>query len=230
MGHEIENIAQGFGHQIACVLNSTEDWEKYADKIRSSDIVMEFSWPQSVVTNVLKCFEWRIPIVVGTTGWYDSIDEIRNKCIAENQTMFVAANFSIGVNIMFALNKKMAHIMNRFPDYTIAIEETHHTKKLDAPSGTAITLANDIIPAVDRINGWKKNDSGQPGDLVIHSVRKGDVAGIHRILYESDLDQLEIKHMAKGRQGFASGAIKAAEWVQHKTGFFQMQDMLGIDL
>ena len=174
----------------------------------------------------MKSFAAGVPVVSGTTGWLDRISEIKEKCEKEGKTFFYASNFSIGVNIFFALNKYLAKIMNNFPVYNISMTETHHIHKLDAPSGTAITLAEGIIENVDRKDRWTLETAEQPTDLPIHAIREGEVPGIHEVTYESDVDYLSIKHDAKSRAGFALGAVVAAEFTAGKKGFLGMDDML----
>ena len=174
----------------------------------------------------MKSFAAGVPVVAGTTGWLDRIGEIKEKCEKEGKTFFYASNFSIGVNIFFALNKYLAKIMNNFPSYNISMTETHHIHKLDAPSGTAITLAEGILENVDRKERWTLETAEQPTDLPIHAIREGEVPGIHEVTYESDVDYISIKHDAKSRAGFALGAVVAAEFTAGKKGFLGMDDML----
>ena len=174
----------------------------------------------------MKSFAAGVPVVSGTTGWLDRIGEIKEKCEKEGKTFFYASNFSIGVNIFFALNKYLAKIMNNFPSYNISMTEPPHIHKLDAPSGTAITLAEGIIENVDRKDRWTLETAEQPTDLPIHAIREGEVPGIHEVTYESDVDYISIKHDAKSRAGFALGAVVAAEFTAGKKGFLGMDDML----
>ena len=175
----------------------------------------------------MKSFAAGIPVVSGTTGWLGhALAQIKEKCEKEGKTFFYASNFSIGVNIFFALNKYLAKIMNNFPAYDISMTETHHIHKLDAPSGTAITLAEGILENVDRKERWTLETAEQPTDLPIHAIREGEVPGIHEVTYESDVDYISIKHDAKSRAGFALGAVVAAEFTAGKKGFLGMDDML----
>jgi len=226
MGHAIEEIAGERGHAIVSVIdiNNPEDFD--SPQFLSTDVAIEFSQPQSAFSNYLKCFERNIPVVAGTTGWLSHWDEIKNLCAEGNYTFFYASNYSLGVNIFFALNKYLAKIMNNFPAYDVRIEEIHHIHKLDSPSGTGITLAGHILDNIVRKKQWKEGLEGTNEDLLIHSGREGEVPGIHEIIYESDVDTIRIQHNAKNRKGLALGAILAAEFVKGKKGFLTMNDML----
>jgi 4-hydroxy-tetrahydrodipicolinate reductase len=225
MGKEIEKIALERGHQVVSIvdIDSKEGFE--SDAFKSADVAIEFTQPASAVDNYKKCFSVHLPVVSGTTGWLEHIDEIRRYCDEDGQTFFYASNFSIGVNIFFAVNKYLARIMNRFPAYDVRMKEVHHIHKLDSPSGTGITLAEDILKNIDRKTVWQEGEPSTPEALSIHSVREGEVPGIHEIIYESAADIIRIKHDAKSRQGFALGAVVAAEFVQGKKGFFGMNDI-----
>ena len=226
MGKTIEQIALSRGHQIVSIVDINNPEEFQSDNFKSADVAIEFSTPATAFDNYMKSFAAGVPIVSGTTGWLDRIGEIKEKCAKEGKTFFYASNFSIGVNIFFALNKHLAKIMNNFPSYTISMTETHHIHKLDAPSGTAITLAEGIIENVDRKERWTLETAEQPTDLPIHAIREGEVPGIHEVTYESDVDYISIKHDAKSRAGFALGAVVAAEFTAGKKGFLGMDDML----
>ncbi|MFH1297640.1 MAG: 4-hydroxy-tetrahydrodipicolinate reductase [Bacteroidota bacterium] len=226
MGKELEKLAEEKGHEIVLVIDQPEEWETGFPDLTRAEVAIDFSTPESVVANIHFCFEAGVPVVVGTTGWHEQIDEIRSECIARKQTLFWAPNFSIGVNIFFELNRRLASLMSNRPDYEISLEETHHIHKLDVPSGTAIILANDIIHHHGRKEKWVRESTGNPGDLGIRSHRVEEVTGSHKVVYESQEDQIEIIHTAKSRRGFALGAILAAEWVVGKTGFFEMKDLL----
>lgn len=225
MGKTIEQIAQSRGHQIVSIIdiNNPEDFSSKA--FRSADVAIEFTTPATAYNNYMKCFDLNIPVVSGTTGWLDKLDEIKQKCKEEGKTFFYASNYSIGVNIFFALNKYLAKIMNNYPSYNVSMTETHHIHKLDAPSGTAITLAEGILENIDRKKGWKLNKEEQPSDLAIHAIREGEVPGIHEVVYDSDVDYISIKHDAKNRSGLALGAVIAAEFAAGKKGFLGMQDL-----
>lgn len=226
MGKTIEQIALNRGHQIVSIVDINNPEEFQSDNFKSADVAIEFTTPATAFDNYMKSFAAGVPVVSGTTGWLDRIGEIKEKCANEGKTFFYASNFSIGVNIFFALNKHLAKIMNNFPAYDISMTETHHIHKLDAPSGTAITLAEGIIENVDRKESWKLETAQQPTDLPIHAIREGEVPGIHEITYESDVDYISIKHDAKSRAGFALGAVVAAEFTAGKKGFLGMDDML----
>jgi len=226
MGHAIEEIAKVRGHIIVSIIDVDNQEDFDSPQFLSADVAIEFSQPQSAFTNYLKCFERNIPIVAGTTGWLKHWDEIKNRCIEGNHTFFYASNYSIGVNIFFAVNKYLAKIMNNFPSYNVRMEEIHHINKLDSPSGTGITLAEHILENIDRKKQWKEGVEGAGEDLLILSKREGEVPGIHEIIYESDVDTIRIQHSAKSRKGFALGAVLAAEFVKGKKGFLSMNDML----
>ena len=226
MGKTIEQIALNRGHQIVSIVDINNPEEFQSDNFKSADVAFAFTTPATAFDNYMKSFAAGVPVVSGTTGWLDRIGEIKEKCAKEGKTFFYASNFSIGVNIFFALNKYLAKIMNNFPVYNISMTETHHIHKLDAPSGTAITLAEGILENVDRKERWTLETAQQPTDLPIHAIREGEVPGIHEVTYESDVDYISIKHDAKSRAGFALGAVVAAEFTAGKKGFLGMDDML----
>jgi 4-hydroxy-tetrahydrodipicolinate reductase len=226
MGREIEKIALNRKHEIVSIIDISNHEDFDSQQFLSAEAAIEFSQPESAFGNYQKCFERNIPVVAGTTGWLSRIDEVKKICENGNQTFFYASNFSIGVNIFFAVNRHLAKIMNNFPDYEVAMEEIHHIHKLDSPSGTGITLAEDILKNIDRKTQWKEASESIPSDLLICSRRKGEVPGIHKIFYESEADLISIRHEAKSRKGFAFGAVLAAEFVKGKKGFLTMNDML----
>lgn len=226
MGKEIEKIAKGRGHSIVSIIDVSNAHDFESEAFKSADVAIEFSTPDTAFDNYKRCFAANVPVVSGTTGWLDHIDEIRKACEKDGQTFFYASNFSLGANIFFTLNKYLAKIMNNFPDYNVEIEETHHIHKLDAPSGTAITLAEDVIEVNERKNRWNLEKEEKDSDLVIRSIREGEIPGIHEIIYNSLVDTISIKHDAKNRQGLALGAILAAEFTSGKKGFLGMEDML----
>lgn len=225
MGKTIEQIARQRGHQIVSIIdiNNTADFDSEA--FRSADVAIEFTTPATALGNYMRCFEANVPVVSGTTGWFSHLDEVKAKCEQEGKTFFYASNFSVGVNIFFALNRYLAKIMNGFPAYDVRMTEVHHIHKLDAPSGTAITLAEGILDNVERKERWTLETAEQPTDLPIHAIREGEVPGIHEIIYESDADTISIKHDAKSRAGFALGAVIAAEFTAGKKGFLGMHDL-----
>ena len=226
MGKTIEQIALSRGHQIVSVIDINNPEEIYSDNFKSADVAIEFTTPATAFDNYMKCFSAGVPVVSGTTGWLNRIGEIKEMCEKEGKTFFYASNFSIGVNIFFALNKHLAKIMNQFPAYDVKMMETHHIHKLDAPSGTAITLAEGILENVERKDRWTLETAEKEPDIPIHAIREGEVPGIHEITYESEADTISIKHDAKSRTGFALGAVLAAEFTAGKKGFLGMEDML----
>ncbi|MCC8198924.1 MAG: 4-hydroxy-tetrahydrodipicolinate reductase [Tannerellaceae bacterium] len=225
MGKTIEQIALNRGHQIVSIIDIDNRKDFYSENFKKADVAIEFTTPATAYDNYLQCFEANVPVVSGTTGWLNHLEEIKKKCTEEGKTFFYASNFSIGVNIFFAVNKYLAGLMNNFPDYDVKMTETHHIHKLDAPSGTAITLAEGIIEQIDRKNNWKLGRVDQPAEFPIHAIREGEVPGIHEIVYESEVDYISIKHDAKSRAGFALGAVVAAEFTAGKTGFLGMEDL-----
>ncbi|MGQ1891251.1 4-hydroxy-tetrahydrodipicolinate reductase [Thermophagus sp. OGC60D27] len=227
MGKEIERIAQSRGHNIVARIDPMATGENFDDGgFETADVAIEFTTPKVAYSNYQKCFKYGKPVVSGTTGWLDKLPEIKKACEEKGQTFFYASNFSIGVNILFELNRHLAKIMNNRPEYEVEMTEVHHTQKLDAPSGTAITLAEDIIENMERKNEWKLNATEKATQLKINALREGDVPGIHTIKYESDVDELTIHHSAKSRKGFALGAVLAAEFAAKNKGFLGMKDML----
>jgi 4-hydroxy-tetrahydrodipicolinate reductase len=223
MGKAIEEIALKRGHSVVFKTNEASI-EKDVSK---ADVAIDFSTPETVVDNMKKCFAVNVPVVVGTTGWYERFSEVCRLCELGGHSLFHATNFSIGVNIFFEVNKTLAKLMNTQPDYEIEMTEIHHTQKLDSPSGTAITLADGIIENVDRKSSWSENKPGEES-ILIHAKRERDVPGMHMVNYESEIDNIEIKHEAKGRIGFATGAVLAAEWLQNKKGIYTMKDLLNL--
>ena len=226
MGHEIERILLQRGHQLEFIIDQANFEEINELNNNNVDVAIEFTNPTSAYTNIQHCFNANIPIISGTTGWTENLDKLKQISINENKGFLYASNFSVGVNVLFAMNKMLAKIMNTFPAYAVTIEETHHTKKLDSPSGTAITLAQGIINNIDRLNSWNLADHSTDEILGINAIRRGDVPGIHEIKYESSFDTLQLSHSAKSREGFALGAVLAAEFMQNKKGFFEMNDVL----
>ena len=226
MGKEIASVAEERGHEISATIDSEADWMEKIDDLRRCDVAIDFSTPDTAVDNIMKCFNIGMPVVVGTTGWYDQLESVVHDCRQRGDAaLFVASNFSLGVNILFDINRRLADIMNRYPQYDVRIAETHHIHKLDAPSGTAITLANDILDRMDRKEEWKLNAT-HPCELDITAHREGEVSGIHEVTYDSDVDTLSIRHEAKSRKGFALGAVLAAEFLAGKRGYFTMSDLL----
>lgn len=226
MGREIERIALSRGHEIVSVIDVNNETDFESEAFKSADVAIEFTSPHSALNNFRRCFAAGVPVVAGTTGWLEHLDEVKQACEKEGKTFFYASNFSLGVNIFFALNNYLAKIMNQYPDYDVKMEEVHHIHKLDAPSGTAITLAEGVLENIDRKSSWKLENAESSADLPIHCIRRGEVPGIHEIIYESEVDTISIKHDAKSRKGFALGAVIAAEFTAGKKGFLGMGDML----
>lgn len=227
MGHEIEKLAVENGHSIDVIIDNEHDWVEKGEFLKECDVAIEFSIPATAIENIHKCFESEVPIVVGTTGWYNQFQKISDLCIKGNKTLFYASNFSIGVNIFYDINRRLASLLETYPTYSPSILEIHHAQKLDAPSGTAIVLGNDIIVANSRYSKLTENNP-KPGEIPVQSIREGTVPGTHTITWSSEIDQISITHEAKSRRGLASGALMAAEWVQNRHGIFTMKDMLNL--
>jgi|TARA_B110000902_G_scaffold266973_1_gene357244 4-hydroxy-tetrahydrodipicolinate reductase len=222
MGKEIEQIAISRGHEIVIKkdVGATID-------ITLADVAIDFSVPDSAFNNISNCIQNNVPVISGTTGWLDKYEEAVTLCNKEKGAFIYASNFSLGVNIFFELNKQLAKMMRNLEDYNISIEEIHHTKKLDAPSGTAITLAEGIIENSSKEN-WVLGTNTSEENIAIAAQRIPEVPGTHTVLYASEIDSIDIKHTAHSRQGFALGAVVAAEWILGKTGVFSMKDVLNI--
>lgn len=225
MGRTIERVLYDTNHEI--ILKVDDD--SYTDEeLANADVAIEFTQPQSAIQNILRCVHNKVPVVVGTTGWHEKLDDVKKACDEKGGAVFYASNFSIGMNMFFALNQFLAKIMHEHPEYEINLEETHHTEKVDAPSGTAITLAEGILAHIGRKGHWI-NESATGESLGIVSKRVQGVPGTHHVIYESDIDTIEITHTAKNREGFAKGAVTAAEWIIGKQGVFTMNDLLNFD-
>ena len=228
MGKEIEKIALSRGHKINLVIDITNPKDLTIANLQKCDVAIEFTIPDSAINNYYKCFEAGIPVVSGTTGWLDKKDEVYQKCREANGTFFYGSNFSVGVNLFFELNKKLAKLMAGQPEYIVEMKEVHHTQKLDAPSGTAISLAEDILENLPGKNKWVNDQIPKENELNIISERRGEVPGIHTIKYESEVDFIEITHDAKSRKGFAFGAVLAAEYCLKNKGVLTMKNLLNI--
>ncbi|MFW6245911.1 MAG: 4-hydroxy-tetrahydrodipicolinate reductase [Tangfeifania sp.] len=228
MGKEIEKIALDRGHKIELIIDVGNQNDLTIENLKKCDAAIEFTIPDSAVDNYFKCFEAGIPVVSGTTGWLDQKNEVYKKCSEANGTFFYGSNFSVGVNLFFELNKMLARLMGTRPEYSPEITEVHHTQKLDAPSGTAISLAEDLIEVHPEIEKWGKETKNAGNELPVKSERRGEVPGIHTIKYDSDVDYIEITHSAKSRKGFALGAVLAAEYSLGHKGILSMKDMLKI--
>ncbi len=223
MGHEIEKIAVANGHEIVCRRRSSDA----NDSLPHADVAIDFSVPNVARQNIELALRAGIPTISGTTGWLDQYHHVAELCEKLEGTFLYASNFSLGVNIFFELNKRLAVMMRKFPEYQASIEEIHHLQKLDKPSGTAISLAKDIIERSD-YGSWALDDAKEM-ELPITALREENVAGTHKITYKSGNDLISINHEAFDRSGFASGAVMAAEWVQNKKGIFSMKDFLGLE-
>jgi 4-hydroxy-tetrahydrodipicolinate reductase len=235
MGKIIEQIAINRQHQIVLKIDRDNLHEATPENLQQADVIIEFTTPASAIENINRCFNAGVPVVVGTTGWYEHIDEVKKHCLEGNNTLMYGSNYSVGVNIFFHVNRVLAKVMNSYPYYDVQVEEIHHTQKLDAPSGTAITIAEGILENLDSKNEWKNivvSDTGAAEDdnlnnnqLLIESHRIESVPGTHTVVYDSEVDSIEFKHTAHSRNGFALGAVLAAEWLQDKKGFFPVTDM-----
>lgn len=235
MGKSIEALAKKKGHEICLIVDEKNRDSVSIQELATGDVAIEFSQPGAAVDNILRCFDAGIPVVSGTTGWNERLEEVKDICRKNNHSFFYSSNFSIGVNVFFEVNKKLAELMNHLDQYDeVLIQESHHIHKLDSPSGTAITLAEQLISGIDRLKFWRnyKGDENIAGgddadaELPIFSTREDEVPGTHIVKYFSDDDEIEIIHKAQNRQGFAMGAIRAAEWLSGKKGVFGMQDLL----
>lgn len=247
MGHEVEQVALQRGHKIIARIDNSSELEnlKILKSEKRSDseevVAIEFSTPATALNNIYRCFDMNIPVVCGTTAWYQHLDEVKSRCENENQALFYAPNFSIGMNIMFMLNKQLAKLSENY-NYRLSLTETHHIHKLDKPSGTAVKLAEDIIENNDNYKSWELNqftiDNLQLTSnneqltiskvLPVEAIREGDVFGIHEVKAESDCDIIQLRHEAFSRKGFATGAVIAAEFLLGKKGIFTMENLLKI--
>lgn len=236
MGQIIERFANERGHEVVLKITKENASDLTASNLRKADVAIDFSAPDAALDNIYSCFEANIPVVVGTTGWYGQLQQVKNDCLSSNNTLLYGSNFSIGVNLFFHINEVMARLMNNYPAYDVQVEEIHHTQKLDAPSGTAMTIAEGIIDQLDRKKEWLNQLSAEPladqlkdEQLLITSERVENVPGTHSVIYSSDVDDIELKHTAHSRAGFALGAVIAAEWLQHKQGFYNIADIFNFN-
>ncbi|MDR1667837.1 MAG: 4-hydroxy-tetrahydrodipicolinate reductase [Bacteroidales bacterium] len=227
MGKAIEAVALERKHRIVLKIDVDNPNEFTRENLQQSQVAIEFTSPLTAFDNVMQCLRYDVPVVSGSTGWYGRLNEAKELCMARNGSMLCASNFSPGVNIFFELNRTLARLMAKFPDYHASIEEIHHTRKLDAPSGTAITLAEGILDEIPDLQRWEQ-DGEAPDVLPIRSIREGNVTGTHTVKYASAIDDLEIIHTAHSRQGFALGAVMAAEFIHDRKGIFSMKHLLGI--
>lgn len=228
MGKEIEKIALDRGHEITLKIDITNPEDLNRENLKKADVAIEFTMPASAIANYKLCFEAGIPVVSGTTGWLEKQTEVHQLCTDSNGTFFHTTNFSLGVNIFFALNKKLAEMMAKHSEYTVEMKEIHHTQKLDAPSGTAITLAEGIIENIPAKKTWVNHATERADEIGIVSEREGQVPGTHIVNYDSEVDYIEITHCAKNRKGLAFGAVLAAEYSFGKKGILTMNDLLNI--
>jgi 4-hydroxy-tetrahydrodipicolinate reductase len=229
MGHAIEKIALNRGHEIGLIIDLENGADLTRENLSRNDAAIEFTGPSSAPANLLKCLDAGIPVVCGSTGWLKEYESIK-KAFEEKGTAFIyASNFSIGVNIFFELNRKLASLMSTHPEYRASIRETHHTQKKDAPSGTAITLAEQLLEKNASLKSWVNRPANSAEELSIISERVDPAPGTHEVIYTSAIDDLEIRHMAHNREGFAGGAVLAAEFIHNKKGIFTMKDVLGFE-
>lgn len=228
MGHEIEKICTERGHEICWKINSKNRNALSPSLLKQADAIIEFTSPHSAPDNIRFCIENKVPVVTGSTGWYGELSTMKEFCAKHEAALFYASNFSIGVNIFWAVNKYMSSLMDRYPEYKASIEEIHHTQKLDAPSGTAITLAEKTFEAHTTYSGWANTGEESQVQIPITAIRKDNVPGTHTLTWKSEVDKLEFTHEAFNRSGFALGAVKAAEWLVGRKGSYTMDDMLGL--
>jgi 4-hydroxy-tetrahydrodipicolinate reductase len=228
MGKAIESIALNKGHEIVLKIDIQNNQDFTEAALQKADVAIEFTGPHSAYENVKKCIAWGVPVVSGSTGWLDKWNEIKDLCDEKNGTLIYSSNYSIGVNLFFELNKQLAQLMQPYNSYDVSMTEVHHTEKKDAPSGTAISLAEQILTHLGRKNKWVNGASANSNELVIQSERIDPAPGTHMVKYSSEVDDIEIIHTAHTRVGFASGAVLAAEFAFEKKGIFTMKDVLGL--
>ncbi|MDF1570052.1 MAG: 4-hydroxy-tetrahydrodipicolinate reductase [Bacteroidales bacterium] len=227
MGQEIAAVARERNHSIDLVIDADNTSDLNKDNLAGIDVAIEFSSPDAAFNNILTCLREQTPVVSGTTGWLDRWEEVKKVCDEQSGALFYASNFSIGVNILFAINETLAAIMNGFPQFEVCMEEIHHIHKLDAPSGTAITLAEQIAARLESKDSWSL-EKGNPRNIHIEAKREGEVNGFHSVRYDSEADTISISHNAKSRKGFATGAVMAAEYLEGKKGIHSMKEMLNL--
>lgn len=229
MGQTIEALGKKKGYEFPLIIDLNNPGDLNTEQVSKVDVAIEFTSPESAPGNLLRCFELGLPVVCGSTGWGERLEEIEAACSEQKGALFTASNFSIGVNILFALNRKLASLVKDFPEYRASMQEVHHVHKLDAPSGTALSLAEDLLEIHTEFKAWSLEEPQDDSILHIDAVREGEVKGRHLIRYESDLDSISLEHDAKSRDGFASGALMAASFLKDRRGIFGMQDMLKLD-
>lgn len=225
MGHEIEQVLLSRGHSVALIIDQDNAHDLCAEKLAGVDVAIEFTTPTTAYSNVRTCIECGTPVVSGTTGWHDKLEELQALCREKQSTMIWSSNYSLGVNITFRLNRYLAELMNRFDAYNVDIEEIHHTQKKDAPSGTAISLVNDIIARVERKQRWLNEPTEETDAIAITSLREGMVPGTHTVTYTSEDDKIEVRHTLFSRRALALGAVVAAEFVAPRKGVFTIDDL-----
>jgi len=235
MGKIIEKIALDRKHEIVLKIDHDNQHELTAENLQLADVAIEFSTPHTVLANINHCLNAGVPVIVGTTGWYNNLPELKEQYEQSNTAMLYGSNFSVGVNIFFHVNKMLAKLMNNYPYYDVQVEEIHHTQKLDSPSGTAITISQGIVDNLDAKKDWVNvlttdtaettADTVKSDEVLIESLRIDSVPGTHTVIYDSEVDSIEFKHTAHNRNGFALGAVLAAEWIQGKTGFYSVEQM-----
>ena len=228
MGHAIEEIALKKGHQAVLKISEDNLEDFTLANLKKADVAIEFTGPHSALNNIKKCMEAGLPVVSGSTGWLEHWDEVKKYCEEKNGALLYASNFSIGVNLFFEINNFVAELMAAYPEYNVSLEETHHTEKKDAPSGTAISLAEQVLQHIHEKKQWVNEQTENKEDLVIISKRIDPAPGTHVIKYQSEIDDIEITHTAHSRKGFAAGAVLAAEFLKNKTGIFTMRDVLKV--
>ncbi len=228
MGKAIEEIAIAKGHEIVLKIDAynTSDFTK--ENVQKANVAIEFTGHHTAFENITKCIQWAVPVISGSTGWLDNFEKAKKLCEEKKGCLIYASNFSIGVNLFFEINKKVAALMESYENYDVAMTETHHTEKKDAPSGTAISLAEQILAEIGRKNKWVNEQSNEASDLIIRSERIDPTPGTHSVTYDSPIDSIEITHTAHTRKGFAGGAVLAAEFANNKMGIFTMKDVLGL--
>lgn len=227
MGQAIERTALQRGHEIVLKIDTASRELLTTENLQQADVAIEFTSPHAALANVTKCFEAGVPVVCGSTGWNDNLAVARERCMAGNTAFLQTSNFSVGVNIFFEVNRRLAALMNQQPAYEVSVEEIHHTQKMDAPSGTAISIAEQIMESVDRKKKWSL-DAPAADELLITALREEGVPGTHTVTYNSSIDRIDLVHTAHNRDGFALGAVLAAEFIAGKKGVFTMRDVLGI--
>ncbi len=228
MGQAIGAILKNRGHEIPLIIDKDNPEDLCAEKLAGIDVAIEFSTPHTAYGNIVKLIENNVPVVCGTTAWLDKYDEVVALCEKHKGAFFYASNYSIGVNLTFKLNEMLSRMMNRFEDYDVTLNEIHHTQKLDAPSGTAITLAEGIIAGADRLKKWQLGTTCESDTLEVNAQRRSTVPGTHTVVWESAIDKITIEHEAKSREGFAQGAVMASEFLCGRSGIFTMDDLLDL--